>query len=310
MLHPDGAGEAWCPAGVKTLLVNADGEPRSQAQLWTLGDADHVAAGPQRVEDAPLADPLQVLGWAGATQDRQPPQVVGFVVGCRIGQHVGLLIFDADHAVNTVGQRLGQAEQVGAGVIPGIGPVSGCHVNPAVTIGFLVGRRITLRDAVGYWIAQVIGGIAGAAALEGMFRLTADYHASDGLGADGFGKSSMIGASAGAAFIAEVVLTFIFVFVIMAVTRRASNAMVAGAVIGLTLTLVHIIGIPIDGTSVNPARSIGPALFVGGTALSQLWLFIVAPLVGGALSAVAYQFFYPLGEEEASVAPAPEEQAA
>jgi len=86
--------------------------------------------------------------------------------------------------------------------------------------------------------------------------------------------------------------------------------MVAGAVIGLTLTLVHIIGIPIDGTSVNPARSIGPALFVGGTALSQLWLFIVAPLVGGALSAVAYQFFYPLGEEEASVAPAPEEQAA
>jgi len=195
-------------------------------------------------------------------------------------------------------------------LVYGIGPVSGCHVNPAVTIGFLVGRRITLREAVGYWIAQVIGGIAGAAALEGMFRLTADYHASDGLGADGFGKSSMIGASAGAAFIAEVVLTFIFVFVIMAVTRRASNAMVAGAVIGLTLTLVHIIGIPIDGTSVNPARSIGPALFVGGTALSQLWLFIVAPLVGGALSAVAYQFFYPLGEEEASVAPAPEEQAA
>ena len=96
---------------------------------------------------------------------------------------------------------------------------------------------------------------------------------------------------------------------ILAVTRRASNATVAGLVIGLTLTLVHLIGIPIDGTSVNPARSLGPALFVGGTALSQLWLFIVAPLVGGALSAVLYQFLYPEGEDEASVAPAPEEQA-
>ncbi len=130
-----------------------------------------------------------------------------------------------------------------------------------------------------------------------------------GLGADGYGKASMIGANAAGAFVAEVVLTFVFVFVILAVTRRASNATVAGLVIGLALTLVHIIGIPIDGTSVNPARSLGPALFVGGSALSQRWVFIVAPLVGGTISALAYQFLYPKGEQEASVEPAPEEQA-
>lgn len=191
-----------------------------------------------------------------------------------------------------------------------IGPVSGCHINPAVTVGFLVARRIAVRDAVGYLIAQFAGAIAGAALLYGMFHLTSTWHKSVGLGANEFGRSSMIGAASGAAFIAEVVLTFLFVFVILVVTRRAANALVAGLAIGLALTLVHLVGIPIDGTSVNPARSLGPALFVGGTALSQLWLFIVAPPIGGALAALAFDFFYPLGEEEAVVAPAPEEQAA
>jgi aquaporin Z len=195
-------------------------------------------------------------------------------------------------------------------LVYGIGPISGCHVNPAVTMGFLVARRIALADAVGYWVAKVIGGIVGAAGLYGIFHLASSYHKSVGLGADGYGKASMIGADAAGAFIAEVVLTFLFVFVILAVTRRASNATVAGLVIGLSLTLVHIIGIPIDGTSVNPARSIGPAIFVGGTALKQLWVFIVAPLIGGALSALLYQILYPKGEEEASTEPAPQEQAA
>jgi aquaporin Z len=193
-------------------------------------------------------------------------------------------------------------------LVYGIGPISGCHINPAVTAGFLAGRRINVKDAVGYWIAQFAGGIVGAAGLYGMFHLTSDYHKSVGLGANGFGASSMIGAAWGAAFIAEVVLTFLFVFVILAVTRTVANAAVAGLVIGLALTIAHLIGIPIDGTSVNPARSLGPALFVGGTALSQLWLFIIAPLVGGALSAVVFNFFYPFGEEEAAVAPAPEVQ--
>jgi len=191
----------------------------------------------------------------------------------------------------------------------GIGPISGCHVNPAVTMGFLAARRISFTDAIGYWVAQIIGGVAGAAGIYGIVHASSIYHTSMGLGADGYGKSSMIGANAAGAFAAEVVLTFLFVFVILAVTRRASHAAVAGLVIGLTLTLVHIIGIPIDGTSVNPARSLGPALFVGGSALSQLWVFIVAPLVGGSVSAFVYQLLYPKGEEKASVEPAREEQA-
>ena len=191
-----------------------------------------------------------------------------------------------------------------------IGPVSGCHVNPAVTIGFLAARRISLVDAIGYWIAQLLGGIVGAAGLYGIVHSSSLYRPSMGLGADGYGKSSMIGANAAGAFTAEIVLTALFVFVILAVTRRASNATVAGIAIGLALTLVHLIGIPIDGTSVNPARSLGPALFVGGSALSQLWVFLIAPLVGGTVSALLYHFFYPKGEEEAAVKPAPEEQAA
>jgi aquaporin Z len=193
-------------------------------------------------------------------------------------------------------------------LVYGVGPISGCHINPAVTIGFLVGKRINLEDAIGYWLAQLVGGVVGAAGLYGLFHLSSAWTKSVGLGANGFGNSSLIGAGAAAAFIAEVVLTFIFVFVILAVTRRVGNATVAGLVIGLALTLVHLMGIPIDGTSVNPARSIGPALFVGGTALSQLWVFVLAPLVGGGLAALVYGLLYPEGEEEASVAPAPEER--
>jgi aquaporin Z len=119
----------------------------------------------------------------------------------------------------------------------------------------------------------------------------------------------MILANAAGAFGIEILLTATFVFVILAVTRRVSNATVAGVAIGLCLTLVHIIGIPVDGTSVNPARSIGPALFVGGSALSQLWVFIIAPLIGGGLAALLFQILYPTGEEEASPAPAAEESA-
>jgi aquaporin Z len=194
-------------------------------------------------------------------------------------------------------------------LVYGIGPVSGCHVNPAVTMGFLAARRISVTDAIGYWVAQVVGGIVGAAGLYGVVHSSPLYHSSVGLGADGYGKASIIGANAAGAFVAEIVLTFVFVFVILAVTRRASNAAVAGIAIGLALTLVHLVGIPIDGTSVNPARSLGPALFVGGSALSQLWVFLVAPLVGGILSALAHHLFYPEGEDEAAVEPAPEERA-
>jgi aquaporin Z len=192
-----------------------------------------------------------------------------------------------------------------------IGPISGCHVNPAVTIGFLVSRRISLTDAIGYWIAQFAGAIAGAAALFGVLHGTPHYSTTKmGLGADGYGKQSIVGLNGTGAFVVEIILTFIFVLTILSVTRRASNAAVAGIVIGLALTLVHIVGIPLDGTSVNPARSLGPALFVGGTALSQLWVFIVAPFVGGICAALFYVVLYPKGEEEATVEPAPEVQSA
>jgi aquaporin Z len=186
-----------------------------------------------------------------------------------------------------------------------IGAISGCHVNPAVTIGFLVARRITVREAVAYWVAQVVGGIVGAALLRVMLAASDSYSTDKiGLGADGYGKSSMIGLNAGGAFLAEIVLTFLFVFVVLTVTRKAAWPQLGGVAIGLALTTVHLIGIPLTGTSVNPARSIGPALFIGGDALSQLWLFIVAPLAGGVIAALASMYFYP-GRD----IPAPEQTA-
>jgi len=174
-----------------------------------------------------------------------------------------------------------------------LGPVSGAHVNPAVTLGFLVARRVSLRDAVGYWAAQLVGAIVGAAVLYALLHAASAYRTRMGLGANGFGQQSMVGLNAGGALLAEVVLTFVFVFAVLSATRKAASALTAGVTIGLALAVVHLIGIPLTGTSVNPARSIGPALFVGGVALSQLWVFIVAPLVGGALAALAHEYTFP-----------------
>jgi aquaporin Z len=185
-----------------------------------------------------------------------------------------------------------------------LGPISGCHVNPAVTMGVWLAGRMTLSDAAGYWVAQFVGGIVGALALWGTFSTSPLYHrTTTGLGTDGWGVDSHIHIGAGGAFIAEVVLTALFVFVILAVTHKSASASAAtaGLVIGLTLTVVHLIGIPITGTSVNPARSLGPALIVGGTALKQVWLFILAPLVGGALAAAIHVAFYGKNEPAAPV---------
>jgi aquaporin Z len=172
--------------------------------------------------------------------------------------------------------------------------VSGSHVNPAVTIGALLAGRIPLAEAVGYWIAQFAGGIVGALVLWGGFSTSPFYHRTiTGLGADGYGKQSMIRIGVGGAFIFEIILTALFVFIVLRVTSATANAATAAIAIGLTLTIVHLVGIPITGTSVNPARSLGPALIVGGTALSQVWLFIVAPLVGGAVAAGLHRVLYP-----------------
>ena len=174
------------------------------------------------------------------------------------------------------------------GLIYAIGAVSGCHVNPAVTIGALVAGRIPVIEAIGYWIAQFLGGLAGALLLWGVFSGSPLYsRTATGLGADGYGSLSMTHISVGSAFLIEVILTAVFIFVILAVTSKLGNAVTAGIAIGLTLTFIHLVGIPLTGTSVNPARSFGPALIVGGTALKQLWLFIVAPLVGGIIGALA-----------------------
>lgn len=201
-----------------------------------------------------------------------------------------------------------------------LGPVSGCHVNPAVTLGFLVARRIELREAAGYWVAQFVGGIAGAFVLWGLFNASDIYRKRTGLGANGFDTHSMIGLNVGGALLAEFILTALFVFVVLSVTRKAASAVVAGTAIGLALATVHLMGIPLTGTSVNPARSLGPALFVGGWALSQLWVFIVAPLAGGAAAALVHDYLFPAaedvtptitlpGQRETTAEPAAEERA-
>ncbi|MGI8902235.1 MAG: aquaporin [Solirubrobacteraceae bacterium] len=170
-------------------------------------------------------------------------------------------------------------------LIYAIGPISGCHVNPAVTIGFLASKRMTLGDAVGYWIAQFMGAVVGALALWAVFSGATGYsRKTTGLGVDGWGSHSIIGLGAGGAFAAEVILTFLFVLVVLAASHVVSAGF-AGLAIGLALVTVHLTGIPLTGTPVNPARSLGPALIVGGDALGQLWLFIVAPLLGGLAAA-------------------------
>ena len=175
-----------------------------------------------------------------------------------------------------------------------LGPISGCHINPAVTIGAWLSGRVPLRDALGYWAAQFIGGILGALLLWATFSCSPLYSRSKtGLGTNGWGAASHIHINAGGAFLIEVIMTAVFVFAVLGATSKTSNAATAGIIIGFSLTVVHFIGIPITGTSVNPARSLGPALIVGGTALNQVWLFIVAPLVGGAVAAGLHRVLYP-----------------
>lgn len=171
-----------------------------------------------------------------------------------------------------------------------IGDVSGCHINPAVSLGVFLNKGMSAKDFVGYLIAQFLGGIAGAGILYGIIISTnLGSVAEVGLGQNGYGEVSYVGLGMGGALLVEIILTFVFVFTILGVTAKAKTGTVAGLVIGLTLTFVHILGIPLTGTSVNPARSLGPALLVGnGTALAQVWVFIVGPFVGAAIAAVVY----------------------
>jgi len=166
----------------------------------------------------------------------------------------------------------------------GIGAISGCHINPAVSLGVLVAGRMSATQFAGYVVAQCLGAIVAAYVLAHIAGgAIAGYDvATSGLAHNGWGPGYGGGYGEGAAFLFEVVATFIFVLVILGATGKGSHPAMAGLAIGLTLTVIHLVGIRITGTSVNPARSLGPALVVGGQALSQLWLFIVAPLIGGA----------------------------
>lgn len=171
-----------------------------------------------------------------------------------------------------------------------IGPVSGCHINPAVTVGALLTKKISAPNAALYIVFQIIGAIVGAAVVLAIAKgAPLGYSAAaSGLGANGYGEHSPAGYSLASAFLAEVVLTMFLVLTVLGATDDKAPQGFAGLPIGFVLTLIHLVGIPITNTSVNPARSIGPALFVGGWAVSQLWLFIVAPLIGAAIAAGVY----------------------
>ena len=169
-----------------------------------------------------------------------------------------------------------------------IGNISGCHINPAVSLGVLLTGGMTFTDFIGYVAAQCVGAIAGAGTLKAIFNLGNVTDKTGGYGANGLNN---VNGSAAAGLIVEILLTFIFVMTILGVTsKKAKHGSFGGLIIGLTLTLVHIFGIGLTGTSVNPARSLGPALLSGSSAMSDLWVFIIGPFVGAALAAFIYKF--------------------
>jgi aquaporin Z len=172
-----------------------------------------------------------------------------------------------------------------------IGHISGCHLNPALSFGLLAGKRFSAGDLIAYLFAQLLGGMAGAGVLYLIASGKAGFDLAGGFASNGYGAHSTGGYSIGAAFLPEVVLTFAFLFIIMGATDKRAPAGFAPIAIGLGLTLIHLIGIPVTNLSVNPARSTGPAVFVGGWALQQLWLFWVAPILGGILGGGAYRVF-------------------
>jgi aquaporin Z len=190
-----------------------------------------------------------------------------------------------------------------------IGHISGCHLNPAVSIGLVSAKRFPARDLLPYVVAQVLGGIAAAGILYAIASGKAGFNIAGGLASNGYEEHSPGGYSLMSALLTEVVLTFFFLMIILGSTDRRAPAGFAPIAIGLALTLIHLVGIPVTNLSVNPARSTGPAVFVGGWALAQLWLFWVAPIVGAAIAGVAYNWLAEdvkdarVARAEAAVAP-------
>ena len=171
-----------------------------------------------------------------------------------------------------------------------IGNISGCHINPAVSLAMLINKKMSVKDFCFYVVAQILGAFAGIGILYAVIANSGLSVAETGLGANGFGALSAVNLNMFGAILVEIVLTFVFIYTILGVTSDEKKSSVAGIVIGLTLAFVHILGISLTGTSVNPARSLAPAVILGGEALSQVWVFILAPFVGSALAAIVFKF--------------------
>lgn len=225
-----------------------------------------------------IANTLQTLG-----RDAMNKLIAEFIgtltlvlFGC------GAAVLGGEH----VGQ-LGIALAFGFAIVAmayGIGPISGCHVNPAVSLGAFIAGRMNAKDMVSYWVAQVLGAIAGAFILMIIAGGTAK-----GLGQNGWGPGYLGEYGLAQALVFEIVMTALFVIVILGSTGPKASAGFAGLAIGITLAVIHIVGIQVTGVSVNPARSIGPAIFIGGQALAQVWLFIVAPAIGAVIGGLLYK---------------------
>ena len=172
-----------------------------------------------------------------------------------------------------------------------IGDISGCHVNPAVSIGMWIDGRLETKDLLVYIVFQFIGAIIGIALLVMIINSAPSLggYAATGLGQNGFGSASSVGLDVVGAILVEIILTFVFVFTVLGVTKKAENTTVAGIVMGLTLAFVYLLGIPLTGAAVNPARSLAPALFLGGQALQQVWVFILAPVVGAVIAGILFK---------------------
>lgn len=214
-----------------------------------------------------------------------------------------LVLFGCGTAVITGGDIVATSLAFGLAIVAmaySIGKVSGCHVNPAVSLAMYLRKKLSSKDLCGYVVAQVLGSIAGTAILYALLK--SSVLGLPNIGANGYGALSNVQLNLVGALITEIVLTFVFVFTILGVTSDESKGNVSGLIIGLTLTFVHLIGINLTGTSVNPARSLGPAIFAGGEALSQVWVFVVAPLLGAVLAAWVYKN---LVDKEEKVKPKP-----
>lgn len=210
------------------------------------------------------------------------------LLGCGTAMFLG-----CDTAAGVVGTAMAFGLSVVAMAYT-IGGISGCHINPAITLGVALSGRLSWKDAVGYWCGQIIGAIVAGAILLLLTKVVTATDLTGGLGTNGVANAGGVGG----AFLVEVIATFLFVLVVLGTTdSKVGAGNLAGLAIGLTLILVHLVCIRLTGTSVNPARSIGPALFAGGQALKDLWVFIVAPLVGGALSAVVWCALAPKEEK-------------